>query len=141
MAKSQNACHALRYITRVLIVAEMDTRNAAFISLAEALGFEWVGTTLDTDRFKESVSTVTSCGSTKILRQREGGQTSMQRAPRWCVLRSLHPASCIRHLWRDLVEAVVTVRAWGRSLHLVAPHKDALEQDSNKNCDAHSTRP
>jgi len=45
----------------------MDTRNAASISLAEALGFEWVGTTLDTDRFKESVSTVTSCGSTKIL--------------------------------------------------------------------------
>jgi len=39
-----------------LIVAERDTRNAASISLAEALGFEWVGTTLDTDRFKGSVS-------------------------------------------------------------------------------------
>jgi RimJ/RimL family protein N-acetyltransferase len=52
----------------------MVPRNAASISLAEALGFEWVGTTLDTDRFKESVSTVTSCGSTKNLGRREGGE-------------------------------------------------------------------
>jgi L-amino acid N-acyltransferase YncA len=43
-------------ITRVLIVAEMDTRNAASISLAEALGFERIGTTLGADRFKGSVS-------------------------------------------------------------------------------------
>jgi RimJ/RimL family protein N-acetyltransferase len=37
-------------------VAEMDTRNAASISLAEVLGFERVGTTLGADHFKGSVS-------------------------------------------------------------------------------------
>jgi hypothetical protein len=82
------------------------------------------------------MNTVTSCGSTKNLGQREGGETSCIiskcRARSWCVLRSLHPGSWIRRLWRDLVEAVVTVRAWGRSLHLVAPHKDVLERNSNK---------
>src|SRR5215210_6301519 len=39
-----------------VVVAEMDTRNAASISLAEALGFERVGTTLGADHFKGSVS-------------------------------------------------------------------------------------
>ena len=43
------------YRVRV-VVAEMDTRNAASISLAEALGFERVGTTLGADHFKGSVS-------------------------------------------------------------------------------------
>ncbi len=43
------------YRVRV-VVAEMDTRNAASISLAEALGFERVGTTLGADHFKDSVS-------------------------------------------------------------------------------------
>ena len=43
------------YEVRV-VVAEMDTRNAASISLAESLGFERVGTTLGTDHFKGSVS-------------------------------------------------------------------------------------
>jgi [ribosomal protein S5]-alanine N-acetyltransferase len=39
-----------------VIVAEMDTRNSASIALAEALGFEWVGTTIGADHFKGSVS-------------------------------------------------------------------------------------
>jgi [ribosomal protein S5]-alanine N-acetyltransferase len=39
-----------------VVVAEMDTRNAASVSLVEALGFERVGTKLDADRFKGSVS-------------------------------------------------------------------------------------
>ena len=39
-----------------VVVAEMDTRNAASVSLAEALGFERVGTTLGADHFKGSVS-------------------------------------------------------------------------------------
>ena len=39
-----------------VVVAEMDTRNAASVSLVEALGFERVGTTLGADRFKGSVS-------------------------------------------------------------------------------------
>ena len=43
------------YRVRV-VVAEMDTRNAASISLVEALGFERVGTTLGADHFKGSVS-------------------------------------------------------------------------------------
>jgi [ribosomal protein S5]-alanine N-acetyltransferase len=43
------------YRVRV-VVAEMDTRNAASVSLAEALGFERVGTTLGADHFKGSVS-------------------------------------------------------------------------------------
>jgi len=43
------------YRVRV-VVAEMDTRNAASISLAEALGFERVGTTLGAEHFKGSVS-------------------------------------------------------------------------------------
>jgi [ribosomal protein S5]-alanine N-acetyltransferase len=36
--------------------AEMDTRNAASVSLAEALGFERIGTTLGADHFKGAVS-------------------------------------------------------------------------------------
>ena len=43
------------YKVRV-VVAEMDTRNAASVSLAEVLGFERVGTTLGADHFKGSVS-------------------------------------------------------------------------------------
>jgi RimJ/RimL family protein N-acetyltransferase len=43
------------YRVRV-VVAEMDTRNAASVSLAEALGFERVGTTLGADHFKGLVS-------------------------------------------------------------------------------------
>jgi [ribosomal protein S5]-alanine N-acetyltransferase len=43
------------YKVRV-VVAEIDTRNAASVSLAEALGFERVGTTLGADHFKGSVS-------------------------------------------------------------------------------------
>jgi len=43
------------YKVRV-IVAEMDTRNAASVSLLEALGFERVRTTLGADHFKGSVS-------------------------------------------------------------------------------------
>jgi RimJ/RimL family protein N-acetyltransferase len=43
------------YRVRV-VVAEMDTRNAASISLAEALGFERVGATPGADHFKGSVS-------------------------------------------------------------------------------------
>jgi RimJ/RimL family protein N-acetyltransferase len=39
----------------------MDTRNAASISLAEALGFERVGTTLGAERFKGSVSDEQRC--------------------------------------------------------------------------------
>jgi ribosomal-protein-alanine N-acetyltransferase len=43
------------YRVRV-VVAEMDTRNAASVALAESLGFERVGTTLRADHFKGSVS-------------------------------------------------------------------------------------
>jgi [ribosomal protein S5]-alanine N-acetyltransferase len=43
------------YRVRV-VVAEMDTRNAASVSLVESLGFERVGTTLGADHFKGSVS-------------------------------------------------------------------------------------
>jgi len=39
-----------------VVAAEMDTRNAASVSLVEALGFELVGTTLGADHFKGSVS-------------------------------------------------------------------------------------
>ena len=39
-----------------MVVAEMDTRNVASIALAEALGFERVGTTIEADHFKGSVS-------------------------------------------------------------------------------------
>ena len=39
-----------------VVVAEMDTRNAASVALAEALGFERVGTALGADHFKGSVS-------------------------------------------------------------------------------------
>ena len=43
------------YRVRV-VVAEMDTRNAASVALAESLGFERVDTTLGADHFKGSVS-------------------------------------------------------------------------------------
>jgi [ribosomal protein S5]-alanine N-acetyltransferase len=43
------------YRVRV-VVAEMDTRNAASVALAESLGFGRVGTTLGADHFKGSVS-------------------------------------------------------------------------------------
>ena len=39
-----------------LVAAEMDTRNAASIALAESLGFERVSTTLGADHFKGSES-------------------------------------------------------------------------------------
>ncbi len=39
-----------------VVTAEMDTRNAASVSLAEALGFVRVGTTPGADHFKDSVS-------------------------------------------------------------------------------------
>ncbi len=39
-----------------VVAAEMDTRNAASIALAESLRFERVGTTLGADHFKGSVS-------------------------------------------------------------------------------------
>lgn len=39
-----------------VVAAEMDTRNAASVSLAESLGFERVGTTLGADFFKGSAS-------------------------------------------------------------------------------------
>jgi ribosomal-protein-alanine N-acetyltransferase len=39
-----------------VVAAEMDTRNAASVALAEALGFERVGTTRGADHFKGSVS-------------------------------------------------------------------------------------
>jgi len=39
-----------------VVVAEMDTRNVASIALAEALGLELVGTILEADRLKGSVS-------------------------------------------------------------------------------------
>ena len=48
--------HLLEYHRVRVVVAEMDTRNAASVSLAEALGFERVGTTLGADHFKGSVS-------------------------------------------------------------------------------------
>jgi [ribosomal protein S5]-alanine N-acetyltransferase len=43
------------YRVRV-VVAEMETRNAASVALAESLGFERVGTTLGADHFKGSAS-------------------------------------------------------------------------------------
>ena len=48
--------HLLEEYRVLVVVAEMDTRNAASVSLAEALGFERVGTTLGADHFKGSVS-------------------------------------------------------------------------------------
>jgi RimJ/RimL family protein N-acetyltransferase len=39
-----------------VVAAEMDTRNAASVSLAEALGFQRVGTTPGAEHFKGSVS-------------------------------------------------------------------------------------
>jgi ribosomal-protein-alanine N-acetyltransferase len=48
--------HLLEDYSVLVVVAEMDTRNAASVSLAEALGFERVGTTLGADHFKGSVS-------------------------------------------------------------------------------------
>jgi [ribosomal protein S5]-alanine N-acetyltransferase len=39
-----------------VVVAKMDTRNFASIALVEALGFERVGTTIEADHFKGSVS-------------------------------------------------------------------------------------
>ena len=48
--------HLLEDYKVLVVVAEMDTRNAASVSLAEALGFERVGTTLGADHFKGSVS-------------------------------------------------------------------------------------
>ena len=48
--------HLLEDYRVLVVVAEMDTRNAASVSLAEALGFERVGTTLGADHFKGSVS-------------------------------------------------------------------------------------
>ena len=56
----EGCAHMLRHLLedyRVrVVVAEMDTRNAVSVSLAEALGFERVGTTLGADHFKGSVS-------------------------------------------------------------------------------------
>ena len=43
------------YRARV-VVAEMDAHNVASIALAEALGFERVGTTIGADHFKGSVN-------------------------------------------------------------------------------------
>jgi [ribosomal protein S5]-alanine N-acetyltransferase len=56
----EGCAHLLRrllddYSVRV-VVAEMDTRNAASVALAESLGFKRVGTTLGADHFKGSVS-------------------------------------------------------------------------------------
>ena len=48
--------HLLEDYRVLVVVAEMDTRNAASVSLVEALGFERVGTTLGADHFKGSVS-------------------------------------------------------------------------------------
>jgi ribosomal-protein-alanine N-acetyltransferase len=48
--------HLLEDYRVLVVVAGMDTRNAASVSLAEALGFERVGTTLGADHFKGSVS-------------------------------------------------------------------------------------
>jgi [ribosomal protein S5]-alanine N-acetyltransferase len=48
--------HLLEEYRVLVVVAEMDTRNAASVSLAEVLGFERVGTTLGADHFKGSVS-------------------------------------------------------------------------------------
>jgi RimJ/RimL family protein N-acetyltransferase len=48
--------HLLEDYGVLVVVAEMDTRNAASVSLAETLGFERVGTTLGADHFKGSVS-------------------------------------------------------------------------------------
>ena len=48
--------HLLENYRVLVVVAEMDTRNAASVSLVEALGFERVGTTLGADHFKGSVS-------------------------------------------------------------------------------------
>jgi len=48
--------HLLEDYRVLVVVAEMDTRNAASVSLAEALGFARVGTTLGADHFKGSVS-------------------------------------------------------------------------------------
>ncbi|HET6660537.1 MAG TPA: GNAT family protein [Rubrobacter sp.] len=48
--------HLLEEYRVLVVVAEMDTRNAASVSLAEALGFKRVGTTLGADHFKGSVS-------------------------------------------------------------------------------------
>jgi ribosomal-protein-alanine N-acetyltransferase len=48
--------HLLEDYRVLVVVAEMDTRNAASVSLAEALSFERVGTTLGADHFKGSVS-------------------------------------------------------------------------------------
>ena len=44
--------HLLEEYRVLVVVAEMDTRNAASVSLAEALGFERVGTTLGADHFQ-----------------------------------------------------------------------------------------
>ena len=48
--------HLLEDYRVLVVVAEMDTRNAASVSLAEALGFVQVGTTVGADHFKGSVS-------------------------------------------------------------------------------------
>ena len=48
--------HLLEDYRVLVVVAGTDTRNAASVSLAEALGFERVGTTLGADHFKGSVS-------------------------------------------------------------------------------------
>ncbi len=48
--------HLLENYRVLVVVAEMDTRNAGSVSLVEALGFERVGTTLGADHFKGSVS-------------------------------------------------------------------------------------
>jgi ribosomal-protein-alanine N-acetyltransferase len=56
----EGCAHMLRHLLEDygvrVVVAEMDTRNAASVSLVEALGFERVGTTLGADHFKGSVS-------------------------------------------------------------------------------------
>ena len=48
--------HLLENYRVLVVVAEMDTRNAGSVSLVEALGFERVGTTLGADHFKGAVS-------------------------------------------------------------------------------------
>ena len=48
--------HLLENYRVLVVVAEMDTRNAGSVSLVEALSFERVGTTLGADHFKGTVS-------------------------------------------------------------------------------------
>jgi RimJ/RimL family protein N-acetyltransferase len=56
----EGCARLLEYLTEDygvrVVAAEMDTRNAASVALAEALGFERVGTTRGADHFEGSVS-------------------------------------------------------------------------------------